>query len=79
MDIHRSPFWLPRPTSARDGLNSPDHVTPSLVLWGSRRNLQQMLQFGALLKSFLADPCRDVRAIASWALIRSGESETGSA
>jgi hypothetical protein len=79
MDIHRSPFWLPRPTSARDGLNSPDHVTPSLVLWVSRWNLLQMLQFGALLKSFLADPCRDVRAIASRALIRSAESEADSA
>ena len=33
--------------SARDGLNSPDHVTPSLVLWGSRWNLLQMLQLGA--------------------------------
>lgn len=44
--------------SARDGLNSPDRVTPSLVLWGSRLNLLQMLQFGAQLKSLLADPCR---------------------
>jgi protein TonB len=33
--------------SARDGLNSPDHVTPSLVLWGSRWNLLQMLQLSA--------------------------------
>jgi hypothetical protein len=42
--------------SARDGLNSVNELTPSLVLWGSRWNLLQMLQFGALLKSFLADP-----------------------
>ena len=65
--------------SARDGLNSANELTPSLVLWGSRWNLLQMLQFGALRKSVLAAPCRDVRAIASRALIRSGESEAGSA
>jgi hypothetical protein len=62
-----------------DGLNSANELTPSLVLWGSRWNLLQMLQFGALRKSVLAAPCRDVRAIASRALIRSGESEAGSA
>jgi hypothetical protein len=33
--------------SARDGLNSVNELTPSLVLWGSRWNLLQMLQLGA--------------------------------